>query len=103
RTGPREGINWSKTAAARPDVVHPAEWLPLPDGAWLSPGGKRYRAASVIGPVIARRAALGLPTTYQGAAACAAEGEVFFDRVADVIGESRWHTTDRRNPHRAAS
>lgn len=102
--GLREGISWARNAAARPDVADPAEWTPLPDGAWLSPGGKRYRAASVINPVIMRRAALGLPTTFEGAAACAADADRFWSRVADAPPSSRWHTTDHRNPAaRAAS
>lgn len=104
QTGLREGISWARDAAARPDVADPAEWTPLPDGTWLSPGGKRYRAASVLQPVIARRAALGLPTTFEGAAACAADADRFWARVADAPAASRWHTTDHRNPAaRAAS
>lgn len=115
RTGPRSGISWARDAAARPDVADPADWLPLSDGTWLSPAGKRYRAPRIIGPVIARRAALGLPTTYETAVAravaveqAAAEAEEarrFWARIEAVEGEhaSRWHTGDKRNPARVAS
>lgn len=115
-TGPKHGISWSRDAAARPDVADPADWLPLPDGAWLSPAGKRYRAPRIVNPVIARRAALGLPITYEAAVARAREldesgdGEPeeamrFWARMQTMEGEhvSRWHTGDKRNPARVAS
>lgn len=106
RVEPREGVSWARNAAARPDVADPAEWLPLPDGAWLSPSGRRYRSARIIGPVIARRAALGLPTTYEAAvaravqidraAAEAHEAERFWARLEAVEPESRWHRDQQR-------
>lgn len=116
RSGPRSGISWARDAAARPDVADPADWLPLPDGTWLSPAGKRYRAPRIVNPVIARRAALGLPITYQAAVEHAeqldeagggdsVEAMRFWARVQTVVGEqvSRWHTGDKRNPARVAS
>lgn len=106
-------VGWSKRAAARPDVTDTAEWTPLPDGTWLSPGGKRYRSQRILQPIIARRAALGLPTSYEAAAerfrqveAAAAEvpeARRFWERVESCDPESRWHTTDRRNAGRVAS
>lgn len=110
----REGVSWSKHAAARPDLASTEEWLPLDDGSWLSPAsagfpnGRRYRNPRVINPVIARRAALGLPTTWEAqvehvrqveqAAAEVDEARRFWDRVEAADGSvSRWHTSDGRN------
>lgn len=108
---PREGVSWSKTAAARPDVAPTEEWIPLPDGSWLCPptpahpDGRRYTSPRVLGPVIARRERLGLPTTFEAAArhadslvdSAAARTERFWERVESAGQPSRWHRSDRRN------
>lgn len=106
----REGVSWSKNAAARPDVTDTAEWTPLPDGSWLSPAGKRYRSQRVVCGIVARRAALGLPICYESAVAAAfqadqagGEGPSQVDRLINRVAaaattDKRWHTNDRRNP-----
>ena len=112
----REGVSWSKHAAARPDVTDTAAWTPLPDGSWLSPGGKRYRSMRLIAGIVARRERLGLPTSYEAEVAAAVErdqagqqvggvSEVdrLFDRIAAATPDTRWHEKDRRNPARAAA
>jgi hypothetical protein len=53
-------------AAHRPDCHDPADWSLLPDGSgrWRSPDGRAWKpTAAVVASVVARRAALGLPTS----------------------------------------
>ncbi|MDN5919000.1 MAG: hypothetical protein L0I76_28555, partial [Pseudonocardia sp.] len=71
-----------------------------------SPSGRRYRSPRIIGPVVTRRAALGLPTTYETAVMravevdrAAAEAEDvgrFWARLEAVEPESRWHRDKQR-------
>lgn len=43
--------------------LNPADWTPLPDGRWLSPGGRRYGADTQRAREVRRaRERLGLPT-----------------------------------------
>lgn len=53
-------------AAHRPDCHDPADWSLLPDGSgrWRSPDGRAWKpTAAVVASVVARREALGLPTS----------------------------------------
>lgn len=60
-----QGTSYARGRVVRPDQSNPADWTALPDGRWQSPGGKRYRSQKIIGPLVRRRAQLGLPTTYE--------------------------------------
>ncbi|MEV1294465.1 hypothetical protein [Pseudonocardia sp. NPDC049635] len=62
-----QGTSYGRGRVVRPDQSNPADWSPLPDGRWRSPGGKTYRSPKILGPLLRRRAQLGLPTTYEQA------------------------------------
>lgn len=56
--------SWRADAPFRPDQHDPADWTPLPDGRWQSPGGRRHRPDTpLVASVVQRRTALGLPTS----------------------------------------
>lgn len=60
-----QNTSYSRGRVVRPDQSNPADWTPLPDGRWRSPGGKTYRSPKILRPLIERRARLGLPTTHE--------------------------------------
>lgn len=56
--------SYADGAPFRPDQHDPADWTPLPDGRWLSPGGRRFREDTpLVASVIAKRQAAGLPVS----------------------------------------
>lgn len=68
RQHPAERVELDEVAVQRqrtPSDRHdPAEWVPLPDGAWLSPRGHRYRQdTAIVASVVAARRERGLPDT----------------------------------------
>ena len=67
RAEKRHGRSYAREAITRPDVAPPECWTPNADGTWTSPGvGRRWRAdAPHVQRVIAKRAELGLATTYE--------------------------------------
>lgn len=58
-------VSYAQGGVVRPDQAHPAEWKPNRDGSWTSPGGRRYSDPGYIGPLVIKRARMGLPTTYE--------------------------------------
>lgn len=62
-TDPRQP-GYGRGRAVRPDQADPADWTPNRDGTWRSPAGRTFRSATVIGPLVKRRKALGLSTSY---------------------------------------
>lgn len=57
-------VSYAQGGVVRPDQAHPQDWSPNPDGSWTSPKGRVYRSPGHIGPLLIRRARMGLPTTY---------------------------------------
>lgn len=64
RPQPRHGVSYARSAVVRPDQAHPSEWAPMPDGTWMSPKGRIWRDPTRIASLVEKRAALGLPITY---------------------------------------
>lgn len=67
-------VSYSRDGTVRPDQMHPAEWIPNPDGTWTSSrSGRVSRDPRKIKALIIRRARMGLTTTY--AEYCESAGE----------------------------
>lgn len=70
--------------AVRPDVTHPGEWTPNPDGSYTSPNGRIFRDPAFIRRLESKRAKFNLPLAVPTEAAkCAVE---VCDRAPKVKG-----------------